>query len=151
MNSRPSELHMQPAVGAISTGYGTATVPTIRRAASVPATISALHPGAFLVVVASYLALLGIAWIGFVGDIDSGVAMVVNTTYFAMYFGVPVVLARVGGFKLGGPGLSRFLKGKHDTFTGAISGWGALTQMAVVPISLAFGLAAMGVIMRLMA
>lgn len=151
MNSRPSELHLNAATAATATVDIAPVTPAIRSDRTTAGITADLHPSVLGVVIASYLALLGIAWVAFVADIDTGIAMMVNTAYFAMYFGVPVVMARIGGFRLGGSGLATFLRSRFETFTGAISGWGAMTQMVVVPASLAFGLLAMGIILSVSA
>ena len=98
--------------------------------------------GAFLI--ASYAALM----FAFVLTIQGGradFAMVIGAFYLAMFFGVPVVFLGVEHDKARRPDLLQFLDDGIDTATGRISGAGALVQMLIVPVLLAFAILAMGI------
>ena len=147
MNARSQALHRE-------TEYMPAGVQLTATPTAVPARVDGLvsstdriHPGLMGAVLGSYLALLGAIWILFVANIESGIAMAVNTAYFAMYFGVPLVMARTGLVRFRAPGFRQFLRGKFEIFDGRISGSAALAQMIVVPVALGLGLIAMGFIM----
>lgn len=149
MNTRPEALHSLSNDSAFSS-VGTVDLPVSqsRVRASARPTAADIHPGVPLVAIAGYFAILAIGWLAFVANIDTGIAMAVNTIYFAMFFGVPILMARVGGSPMVRPGLFTFLRGKVATHSGVISGWSALAQVVVVPISLAFGFFAMAVIVH---
>ncbi len=114
-----------------------------------------MHPGVFGLAIGSYGAMMLSLWLLFGTDTQTVLSLLVCTAYFGMYFGVPVAmyrLARKSGLREAPAGsLGRFLRGDLETITGNLSGWSALSQVLVIPVSLTFGLIAMGVIMKLAA
>lgn len=114
-----------------------------------------MHPGVFALALGSYGAMVLVLWLLFVSDGQTVLSLLICTAYFGMYFGVPLAmyrLARKTFLKEPAAGsLSGFLHGDLETNTGRLSGWSALSQVLVVPVSLTFGLIAMGVILALAA
>ncbi|WP_022728662.1 hypothetical protein [Fodinicurvata sediminis] len=97
-----------------------------------------LHPGFFWVVILAWLWLVAAFWSAFAGDLQSAWVVTISTAFFAMYFGLSAIL--MGLQRDREPvhkGFLAFLKGRMDTFTGAVSGRGALVQVAIIPVSLA--------------
>jgi hypothetical protein len=72
-------------------------------------------------------------------------AIVIDIFYLAMFFGLPVLFLAVEGDRSRRPSLGEFLERGIDTATGRLSGGGALVQMLVVPVLLAFAILAMGI------
>lgn len=114
-----------------------------------------MHPGVFVAAIGSYGAMLIGLWLLFGTDLSTALSLIICTTYFAMYFGVPVAMYRLARKTLlhepPAGSLGRFLRGDLDTVTGPVSGWSALSQVLVVPVSLTFGLIAMGIILKVVA
>lgn len=98
--------------------------------------------GAFLI--ASYAALM-LAFVVTIKGARADFAIVIGAFYLAMFFGVPVVFLGVEQDRTRRPDLSQFLDEGIDTATGRITGAGALVQMLIVPVLLAFAILAMGI------
>ncbi len=114
-----------------------------------------MHPGVFGLAIGSYGAMVLALWLLFVTDLQTVLSLLVCTAYFGMYFGVPLAMyriARKAGLNEPPAGsLGRFLRGDLETVTGNLSGWSALSQVLVIPVSLTIGLIAMGIIMKIAA
>ena len=85
-------------------------------------------------------------------DINALIALGVCTVYFAMYFGVPLVMLRLAERSAAPshPGsLRNFLNGDVETNTGRVSGWGAMAQLLTIPVGLTGAFIAFGIIIRL--
>ena len=89
-------------------------------------------------------------WLTFAGDSEAALAISMSTVYALVFFAVPYLMVRMAAKHGLPPGrrssLSDFLNGDFETITGRISGWSALVQVALVPVALAFGTLAIGVI-----
>jgi hypothetical protein len=114
-----------------------------------------MHPGVFVAAIGSYAAMLAGLWLLFGTDLSTGLSLIVCTAYFGMYFGVPVAMYRLARKTLlkepPAGSMRRFLHGDLETVTGPVSGWSALSQVLVVPVSLTIGLIAMGIILKVVA
>lgn len=107
--------------------------------------------GVQAVAVIGYAAIFVILWITFGSDRGSAFMVGVSTFFALVFFGVPYLMDRVAQ-KHGQqtvPTLKEFLAGDFDTWTGRISGWEALIQVALVPVALAFGSLALATIIIL--
>ncbi|MGM0559657.1 MAG: hypothetical protein ACQETX_01135 [Pseudomonadota bacterium] len=107
-----------------------------------------LHPGFFWVVLLAWLWLVVAFWSAFAGNLQSAWMVTISTAFFGMYFGLSAILL----------GLQRdrepvhksflaYLRGRMDTFTGAVSGRGALVQVAIIPVSLALAGTGMAIVL----
>jgi type IV secretory pathway VirB2 component (pilin) len=65
-----------------------------------------------------------------------------------MFFGVPVMLSRVGPKKRSTLGFGEFLRGEFDTLTGPVSGTEVLIQVITVPLALSLGAVAIAFIVH---
>lgn len=65
--------------------------------------------------------------------------------YVTMFFAVPAIFFGVEDDRVRRPSLLEFLDQGVETATGRISGGGALVQMLIVPVLLAFAILAMGI------
>jgi hypothetical protein len=73
----------------------------------------------------------------------------VDIIFLAAFFAVPAIMLKQERGEGGRPSMSRFLSRGMQTYTGHVSGGGALAQMFVVPVLLAFAVLAIGVIASL--
>lgn len=98
--------------------------------------------GVFMI--ASYAALMG-AFVVTIHGARADFAIVIACFYVAMFFAVPAIFFGVEDDRVRRPSLLEFLDRGVDTATGRISGGGALVQMLIVPVLLAFAILAMGI------
>lgn len=70
----------------------------------------------------------------------------IDAAFLAAFFTVPVIFLKLEPDTVRRPGMSRFLAQGMQTYTGHVSGGGALVQMFVVPVLLAMGVLAIGII-----
>lgn len=94
--------------------------------------------------IASYAALMG-AFVVTIHGARADFAIVIACFYVAMFFAVPAIFFGVEDDRVRRPSLLEFLDRGVDTATGRISGGGALVQMLIVPVLLAFAILAMGI------
>jgi hypothetical protein len=108
-----------------------------------------LHHGVIGLLIASYGVLLLAFWILFAQSAVTAISLAICSAYFAMYFGVPIVMylqTRKAAESAPAGSLGRFLRGSFETATGPISGWSALAQVLVVPVCVTFGAFCIGFI-----
>jgi len=94
--------------------------------------------------IAAYAALIG-AFAVTIHGTRADFAIFIGAFYVAMFFGIPAVFLRTELDRTRRPDLVQFLDRGIDTATGRISGGGALVQMLMVPVLLAFAVLAMGI------
>ena len=70
----------------------------------------------------------------------------IDIMFLAAFFTVPIIILKEEKDPARRPSLGRFIAQGMQTYTGHISGGGAIAQMFVVPICLAFGVLAIGLI-----
>jgi hypothetical protein len=95
--------------------------------------------------IAAYGALMG-AFAVTIHGARADFAIFIGTFYLAMFFAIPAVFLGLERDPARRPGLVEFLERGIRTETGRISGAGALVQMLIVPVLLAFAILAMGII-----
>lgn len=100
-------------------------------------------------VVAPYVALLGVFFGLFAGSPLAFFSIAVCTVFVAMYFAVPRIFLAVEADPTRRPSLSQFMHGGLETLTGRTGGKDALIQMMIVPVLVTFGLTTMGIIGRI--
>lgn len=98
--------------------------------------------GVFMII--AYAALMG-AFALTIHGARASFAIVIAAFYVMMFFGIPAVFLGTEGDRTRRPDLVQFLDRGIDTATGPISGGGALVQMLIVPVLLAFAVFAMGI------
>ena len=94
--------------------------------------------------IASYTALMG-AFVVTIHGARADFAIVIGCFYVTMFFAVPAIFFGVEDDRVRRPSLLEFLDQGVETATGRISGGGALVQMLIVPVLLAFAILAMGI------
>lgn len=70
----------------------------------------------------------------------------VDLAFLAAFLAVPAIMLKFEGDPARRPSLSRFMSQGIQTYTGHISGSGALAQMFVVPVLLSLGVLAIGIV-----
>jgi len=141
------------ATAVAESAYGWTAPPAARaaRAEAVYVTDS-LHPDVFRLFVGIYGAMLLSLWLLFATDVGAFIALAICTVYFAMYFGTPVLMNRMAAKAAPQPApepFGQFLRGEVDTYTGRVSGWGAIAQLLVIPAGITFAFICIGVIIKL--
>lgn len=109
-----------------------------------------VHPTPILLALACCAWFLVLSWTCFAAfDLETGVAVAIVSTIFAMYLGG----ITLGGYfsangRAAGKGRSfrQFLRGRVDIATGLVSGREAMLQIVVLPAGLAVGATAMALI-----
>ena len=104
----------------------------------VPASVGMMLIGAYAMIVVLFA--LTIANAG-AGPFMIGVDIV----FLAAFFSVPYLFFKTEGDPANRPSFLRFLDQGMQTYTGPVSGAGALVQMFVVPVLLAFGVLCIGI------
>ena len=117
----------------------TLTLPPASAVPDVPAAVGRL-------VVAPYVALLGVFFALFAGSPLAFFSIVICAVFVAMYFAVPRIFLAVEADPARRPSLSQFMHGGIQTLTGRTGGKDALIQMLIVPVLVTLGLMTMGVI-----
>lgn len=107
-----------------------------------------LHPGVFVVSMLGWFGYMLAYWVTFGAELEAALALGVATVFFAVYFSMPLVLMRIRRARpyVDSSSFSEFLRGEIDTYTGRMSGTSALAQVAVLPVVIALGTMAIGVI-----
>lgn len=100
-------------------------------------------------VVAPYVALIGVFFSLFAGSPLAFFSIVVCAIFVSMYFAVPAIFLAVEADPSRRPSLSQFMHGGIQTLTGRTSGKDALVQMMSVPVLVTFGLMTIGIIGRI--
>ncbi|MGA9583473.1 MAG: hypothetical protein WBR13_16045 [Allosphingosinicella sp.] len=136
LNRQPLE-EARPALDETAPAFSPAAA-----APDVPAAVGRL-------VVAPYVALLGVFFTLFAGSPLAFFSITVCAVFVVMYFAVPAIFFAVEADPARRPSLSQFMHGGLQTLTGRTSGKDALIQMLIVPVLVTFGLTTMGIIGRI--
>jgi hypothetical protein len=103
----------------------------------VPAAVGAM-------IVAAYAGLIAVFALTMARGLEASFMIVVSGLFVAIYLAVPAIFLRVENDRSRRPDLACFLELGLDTWTGRMSGRSALVQIFIVPVSLGFGLLAIG-------
>ena len=144
----PAEATIEAAALAASTGLLTHSLSNWRDREIA----ASIHPQVFVLFAGTYAAMLLVLWLFFGTDVNAAIALGVSTVYFAMYFGVPFVMLRLADEATSKPrpgSFGSFLAGDVETYTGRVSGWGAVAQLLTIPAGLTGAFVAIGIISRL--
>lgn len=108
-----------------------------------------MHPGVFVVSMLGWFGFMIAYWLTFGAELESALVLAVDSVFFAVFFSIPLVLIRLRrapSRNANTPSFSEFLRGEIDTYTGRMSGTSALAQVAVLPVVIALGTMAIGII-----
>jgi hypothetical protein len=112
----------------------------IARARPRAATYPDIPPSVYSTLIGCWTALLAVFWLTFAESPNAAFMVAVSTAFAVMFFGVPIVLNRIGYRRpLSGPSLGAFLRGSVQTIYGPVNGVDALVQVIVVPACLTIG------------
>ncbi|HET9337185.1 MAG TPA: hypothetical protein VFO12_12355 [Sphingomicrobium sp.] len=109
----------------------------------VPPSIGALMVGVYLSIVALFA--LTIASAG-----QGPFMIAIDAMFLLAFFTVPAIFLKQERDPARRPSMSRFMSQGMQTYTGHVTGGGALIQMFVVPVLLAFAVLAIGIIAALL-
>lgn len=105
----------------------------------VPAAVGVMMVGIYVLIIGLFA--LTIATAG-----TAPFMIAVDAMFLAAFFAIPTIFLKQECDPSRRPGMSRFLTQGMQTYTGHVTGGGALTQMFVVPVLLAFAVLAIGII-----
>lgn len=105
----------------------------------VPAAVGPMMVGVYVAIVALFA--LTIANAG-----QAPFMIAIDAAFLMAFFAVPAIFLKQERDPSRRPTMSRFLSQGMQTYTGHVSGGGALIQMFIVPVLLAFAVLAIGII-----
>jgi len=105
----------------------------------VPASVGMMLVGVYLAIIALFALTIANAGAG-------PFMIVVDLAFLAAFFTVPAMFIRTECDPAKRPSLLKFLESGMQTYTGPVSGAGALVQMFVVPVLLAFAVLCIGTV-----
>jgi len=114
----------------------TAEFQSTEAAPDVPAAVGGLIAGAYAMLLATFV-------LATVGSAESIFAVAIAAFFMLMFFAVPAIFFHIESGRR--PTFERFLAHGMDTLTGRTSAGAALVQMLIVPVSLTFGVIAIGI------
>lgn len=97
-------------------------------------------------IVAAYAGLIAVFFVFFTGSMLATMMVTVAAGFVAIFFAVPRIFFALEPGDERRPSLADFMYRGMNTLTGHSSGGAALVQMLIVPVLLAFGLLAMGIV-----
>lgn len=102
-----------------------------------------------VMMVAVYVTIVGLFALTIANAGQAPFMIAIDLMFLAAFFAVPVLFLKQEGDASRRPSMSRFLSQGMQTYTGHVTGGGALAQMFVVPVLLAFAVLAIGLIVAL--
>lgn len=116
-----------------------------RPEAAVPDVPAAVGP----MMVAVYVAIVGLFALTIANAGQGPFMIAIDAMFLAAFFAVPAIFLKQERDPARRPNMSRFMSQGMQTYTGHVSGGGALAQMFIVPVLLAFAVLAIGIIAAL--
>jgi len=107
-----------------------------------------MHPGVYKLALLCWVGLLAVFWITFWMSTGALFMITVGTFYAVMFFGVPYAMTRQTPAIVPARSLAGFARGRFATLYGPVSGADALLQVILVPLLLALGGVAFGIIIH---
>ena len=98
---------------------------------------------------ATYAAIVGLFALTIATAGQAPFMIAIDVMFLIAFFAVPTIMLKLERDPARRPSMSRFMSQGMQTYTGHVSGGGAVTQMFVVPVLLAFAVLAMGIIVVL--
>lgn len=108
-----------------------------------------MHPGVFVISMTGWFGFMIAYWLTFGARMEGALILAVDTVFFAVFFSLPLVLMRLrktAPTDTNASSFAEFLRGEIDTYTGRMSGTSALAQVAILPVAIALGTMAIGII-----
>jgi len=98
---------------------------------------------------AAYLLIVGFLAVTIANAGQAPFVIAIDLAFLAAFLAVPAIFLKMEKDPARRPSLSRFWSQGMQTYTGHVSGGGAMAQIFVVPLLLAFGVLAIGIIAML--
>lgn len=98
---------------------------------------------------ATYAAIVGLFALTIANAGQAPFMIAIDVVFLTAFFAVPAIMQKLERDPTRRPSMSRFMAQGMQTYTGHVTGGGALTQMFVVPVLLAFAVLAIGIIAAL--
>lgn len=98
---------------------------------------------------AAYLLIVAVLAITIANAGQAAFVIVIDLVFLAAFLAVPAIFLKMERDPARRPSLSRFWSQGMQTYTGHVSGGGAMAQIFVVPLLLGFGVLAIGIIAML--
>ena len=99
-----------------------------------------------LMIAAVYLTIIALLALTIANAGQAPFMIVIDLAFLAAFLSVPAIFLKLEADPARRPSLGRFMSQGMQTYTGPVSGGGALAQIFVVPVLLAFGVLAIGII-----
>lgn len=123
--------------------------PIPRKVLAPQAIESVMHPHVYRIALGFWIVFMSIFWLTFWISANALFMVVIGTFYAVVFFGVPYIMLRqVPGRTKAKGSLLTFLENPFATLNGSLRGYEALLQVILVPLCLAVGGAAIGIIIR---
>jgi ABC-type amino acid transport system permease subunit len=110
---------------------------------------TSVHPVVLELVLAAVLWFLAIVWIAFAKGVETDLALVIVTLFFAFFTGLFLFLASYGRrdprWSLPKTNFREFLSGTVSTATGNMRGCDVLIEIAIMPLALALAATLIGI------
>ena len=103
-----------------------------------------------LMIVASYALIIALLALTIATAGEAPFIISIDVVFLAAFVTVPIIFLKLEGDPARRPSLGRFMSQGLQTYTGHISGAGALAQMLVVPLLLAFAVLAIGTMVQIL-
>jgi len=113
-----------------------------RPEAAVPDVPRAVGP----IMVGVYVSIVGLFALTIANAGQGPFMIAIDAMFLLAFFTVPAIMLKLERDPARRPSMSRFMSQGMQTYTGHVTGAGALTQMFVVPVLLAFAVLAIGII-----
>lgn len=110
------------------------------------AAVPDVPPAVGLMMVGVYVAIVGLFALTIANTGQGPFMIAIDAMFLIAFFAVPAIFLKQEGDPSRRPTMSRFLSQGMQTYTGHVSGGGALAQMLIVPVLLAFAVLAIGMI-----
>jgi hypothetical protein len=110
------------------------------------AAVPDVPPAVGLMMVGVYVAIVGLFALTIANAGQGPFMIAIDAMFLLAFFAVPAIFLKQERDPSRRPTMSRFLAQGMQTYTGHVSGGGALAQMFIVPVLLAFAVLAIGII-----
>ena len=98
-----------------------------------------------VMMIAVYLVIVGLLALTIASAGQAPFMIAIDLAFLAAFFTVPAIFLKLERDPARRPGMPRFLSPGMQTYTGHVTGVGALVQMFIVPILLALGILCIGI------
>ncbi len=98
-----------------------------------------------IALIGAYVSIIGLFALTIANAGEGPLMIGIDVAFLAAFFTVPTLFLKFEGDPAKRPSFLKFLDQGMQTYTGPVSGAGALVQMFIVPVLLAFGVLCIGI------